>query len=238
MKRLLPLVVLALGPALYADAALGKDRVPTPEVSRKLVLDYAMCIVRRSHDKAARSLLLNADNNTIKRDFSRLIEGGCLRSDVASIGFDADLFRYSLANALVAFEFAASGPADFSDRLLLTHLQAPTQADLDTALAKARSSKERDEASINYQKAQSVAALSRYGECVTRSDPGGARLWVLSTPDTRDEEAIIDALRPSFAACLKDGKITFSKTTLRGTVALNYYRLAHAPTQSSSVKAD
>ena len=228
MRRLLLPRLLVLGLAMGPGEALAQAGRPSPDEARRLVLDYATCIVERSHDKAAQALLANADDDTIKRDFRRLIDGRCLRFDVDSIGFDADFYRYALADALVAAEFADHGPSDFSDRPPLAHLPSPTPADLDAALAEARSAKARDDATREFQEAQVVAGLSRYGECVVREDPNSARLWLLTRPGSREEASRIDALRPSFGACLKDGTVDFSKATLRGTVALNYYRLAHA----------
>lgn len=237
VKPHLPLIALVLSVALYPAEVPAKARTASPEEARKIVLDYATCVVKRSHNKAAEALLANADTRTIKRDFRRLINSDCVGSGV-SIDFDADFFRYALADALVSSEFALAGPTDFSDRPLLTHLQPPTQTDLDHALAKVRSAKERDELQRIFRAAQVVPSLSSYGECVVRSDPNDARLWVLSKPGTPEEATRIDALRHSFGACLKDGKITFSRETLRGTVALNYYRLAHAPAQPSAAKAE
>jgi hypothetical protein len=215
--------------ALCSSAATAQSITSNPDESRRVVLDYATCVVKRLHDKAAKALLDNADNATIKRDFGRLIDGDCLRFDVDRVKFQADFFRYALADALVRAEFAGGGPADLSDRPPLAHRAAPTPADLAAALAEAKSAKDRDEVQAGFQASQAMAGLSRYGECVVRANPTGARLWILSKPGSTDEAGRIDTLRPSFGACLKDGKVVFSKATLRGTIALNYYRLAHAP---------
>ncbi len=156
----------------------------------------------------------------------------------SSIGFSNDLFRFALADALVASEYASGGPTDFSDRALLTHHSGPTRADLDAALAKEKSAKKRDEVRGWFLQAESSTALSRYGECVARVDPVDARLWMLTKPGSSEEATRIDALRPAFGACLKEGKVAFSKATLRGTVALNYYRLAHAPARPVAEQGD
>lgn len=238
MKHLVALGSLASCLGFYPAQGWAQSRNVTAEEARDIVAEYATCVVKHNHDKAANVLLLNADTDTIKRDFARLIQPRCVQSGVQSIGFDADQFRYALAGALVSAEFAGDGPSDFSDRPLLTHLPAPARSDLDAALAKAGSAKERDEALSGFRKAEAVAGLSRYGECVVRADPAGARLWVVSELDSREEESRIDALRPSFGACLKDGQVSFSKDTLRGTLALNYYRLAHAAAQASGAEVE
>ena len=39
-----------------------------------------------------------------------------------------------------------------------------------------------------------------------------------------------DRLMPAFGGCVVAGQsLTFNKSTLRGTIAMNYYRLAHTP---------
>ena len=113
----------------------------------------------------------------------------------------------------------------------MAHLPIPEQSELDTTLAHVKTAKAREDTQNGFEKAKVMGALSRYGECVVRRDPNDSRLWVLTPPDSPDEDGRIDALRPFFGACLKDGKVAFSKATLRGAVALNYYRLAHAPRQ-------
>lgn len=228
MSRLGLALLLLASLAMRPGAALAKAEALSPDDARRVVLDYATCIVKSKHEQAAKSLIVNADSAGIRRDFSRLIDGHCLRPNVDSIEFTADLFRYALADALVAAEFADGGPGDFSDRRPLVHITGPSPADVETALAKAKPGKERDRVLSIYKAAQAAPVLSRYGECVVRHNPTGARLWALTKPGTPEEMSVINALRPSFAHCLKDGTVAFSKATMRGTVALNYYRLAHA----------
>jgi len=227
MKRCLPAVALI---AICSNAALASDEGLSPDEVRRVVANYATCIVRHSHDQAAKALLADADNFMIKQDFRRLINGDCLRPDVQEIGFGTDLYRYALAEALVNAEFAKGGPSDFSDRPPLMHHPGPTQAQIDAAVAAEKSNKKRAKIREAYEEQQIVPALSQYGECVVRVDPVGTRLWILSKPGSSEEAGRIEDLRHSFGMCLKDGKVVFSKETLRGTVALNYYRLTHAPT--------
>lgn len=229
---LLLLVSLALAPL----SVRAKD--PTPDEARRVSTEYASCIVKHNHDKASEALLADVDNDTLQRKFRGLIDNTCLPSDADSLKFAGDLYRYALADALVAAEFADSGPDDFSDRLPLSHLPSPTQAELDAALAKAGSAKKRDQVLTGFQKKEGVSLLSRYGECVARQDPRDVRLWLLTKPGTPEENGRIDALRPTFAACLEGGTVAFSKATMRGTVALNYYRLAHAATRPSTISAN
>jgi hypothetical protein len=73
------------------------------------------------------------------------------------------------------------------------------------------------------------AFLSHYGECIVRADTAGAKALLLATPDSADEAARFAALGPSLSRCLPEGTtLRFGKVTLRGSVAINYYRLAYA----------
>lgn len=232
-RSLLPLVLfVSLG--IRPGAALAEE--PNPDETRRVVLDYASCVVKWAHDKVARTVLADGDNNVIKHDLAGFISGDCVALGIDTMKFDGDLYRYALADALVRSEFANQGPSDFSDRPPLTHRQAPTKSDIDAALANVTSAKKRDALMHGFEAQNVVAALSQYGECVVRADPTDARLWILTKPGSTEEANRIDALRPSFGICLKNGKVVFSKATLRGTVALNYYRLAHAPIQPAVEK--
>ena len=80
--------------------------------------------------------------------------------------------------------------------------------------------------------------LSYFGECVVRADPGNSKALLAASPDSRDEGIAIAALGKSLSGCLEAGRtLELNKTNLRGTVALNYYRLAKAAQSSAPVVA-
>ena len=73
-------------------------------------------------------------------------------------------------------------------------------------------------------------ALSMVGECAVRANPSGARDLLKARLNSKDEDAAVQALMPAFASCLAKGvQVHFNILSLRGTVAVNYYRLALAP---------
>ena len=76
---------------------------------------------------------------------------------------------------------------------------------------------------------QGFSYLSRYGECVVRADPAGSRALLAAKPETPEEASRFAALRLALATCLPEGHtLEFGKLALRGTIAVNYYRLAKA----------
>lgn len=72
--------------------------------------------------------------------------------------------------------------------------------------------------------------LSMVGECAVRADPSGARNLLKARLNSKEEEAAVQALMPAFSSCLPKGvQVRFNIVSLRGTVAVSYYRLAFAP---------
>jgi hypothetical protein len=203
---------------------------------RRIMFNYAQCVVKNHHDKAKEMILSDSDNNIIEHQYSSLIDSECLRAVASGVDmtFGGDLYRYALADALVNADLRTREDKDFSDRLPLAHLAGPSSSDLSMELAATNSKKKRDEILKRFDKAVANAWLSRFGECVVRQNPVESKYWILTTPDSAEETSRINALRPTFNQCLSNGSLTFNRTVLRGTVALNYYRLAFATKQPSA----
>jgi hypothetical protein len=97
------------------------------------------------------------------------------------------------------------------------------------ANASKRAKAKYEEALKNFDEAQSFWLLGKYGECVVRTDPAAAKALLQTRVETAGEVIAFDGLRPALAECLPEGKtLAFGKLVLRGTIAVNYYRLAHA----------
>jgi len=80
-----------------------------------------------------------------------------------------------------------------------------------------------------YEEAKAFNFISRYGECVVRVNPAAVRALLLSRPETDEERTRFTALSTAFGTCLPEGQtLSFGKLPLRGTLAVNYYRLAMA----------
>ena len=62
-----------------------------------------------------------------------------------------------------------------------------------------------------------------------RVDPQGAKALLLTDPVTDGEAAAFNALGTALGTCIAPGKsLNFGKAALRGSIAINYYRLAVA----------
>jgi hypothetical protein len=179
------------------------------------------------------------------RDYPSLIVGDCLvaqrgiRNDpgISSVkmSFEGDLYRYALADALVSKELASAPVPDFSAVAKLDHRMPGAEPLRVSAKGKRMSQRKYDAAMKDYGEAVAFSYLSFYGECVVRNAPSDSRALLLTVPDSPEEKTRFDALRPAFAECLSAGtSLTFGRTTLRGTIAINYYRLARAAMGASA----
>jgi hypothetical protein len=200
--------------------------------TRALMHAYSKCVVERQAKKASEALLENADNGTILRKYRQLISGECLArqtKQTSQMKFGGDLYRYALADALVARELAGAPVLDFSAVPRLDH-RDPGEAPSETTKSGKRLGKAKyDEALRNYRQSASFSYLSRYGECVVRVAPSGAKALLLTAPDSSEENARFRELGTALATCLPPGEtLRFGRVVLRGTIAINYYRLSHA----------
>ncbi len=213
-----------------SSSATAKTSSKEEKATRKLMHDYARCVVKGQGDRASEAIIANSNNATISKQYASLIDDDCLTRTGGSVTmrFGGDLYRYALADALVSARLASTNDTSFSDRLPLAHLPAPDRAAFDEEIVTIKSKRKRGELEESFAKGTVVAWLSRYGECIVRHDPVKARLWLLTPPDGPEEISRINDLRPAFSACLGNGTMTFNRVTMRGTVAINYYRLAMA----------
>jgi hypothetical protein len=216
--------------------ALAAARTPldsdfSSKETRLLVDDYGRCVVRKEDKLAAEAILRNVDNKTLMRDYPRLIDGKCVPTPPGStvkVQFHGDQFRYAIADALVSAELGALPPPDLASVPPLDHRTPTPPARLDKK-GKPLSERKYAEAVEDYEQAQAFSYLSSYGECVVRADPRGSLALLLTRPESEAETAAFAALANAFGSCLEEGHtLAFGKVALRGTIAVNYYRLARA----------
>jgi hypothetical protein len=230
MRPLLP--VLALVASSQAASAAQSDSDYSTKETRAVMHDYAKCVVRSRPAKASEAIAANLDNATILRKYPMLMSPDCL-GDAApqgvSMRFGGDLYRYALADALVNRELAAWTVPDLAAVPRLVHRdpgEAPSQS---TAKGKPLGKRKYEAALAAHEKEATYAYLSRYGECVVRGNPAGSKALLLTGPDTLQETTAFNALRPVLERCMVEGRtIRFGRVTLRGSIAINFYRLAQA----------
>jgi hypothetical protein len=225
--------VLTSGLALVSTAAIAAQwdpqRMPASErETRDVFSGYAQCVVQKRARDAEVVVLSTVGNSEILRTYPRMIEPDCLRPGQQLV-LPGEYLRYGLADALVRAEFAGGLPQDIGQAVALPHPEVD-EANYRPEPGKAAKPKELQRLQDARNKAIAFRLLSIYGECVDRRNPAAALALVLSKPGSKDEAQSFAALRPALEVCLPEGQtVAFTRVSLRGTVAMNRYRLAKAP---------
>jgi hypothetical protein len=201
----------------YVDA-------PSQGVSRMVLDEFAKCIVRRKHDAAARGVL-DPDANLGKEREDGLFISDCMPGRTR-LRARATQVRYGLAEALTLAD-AGKLSLDFAGVAPLVHrpfVDRPMPADV--------AADPRRVAGWNAYAAEHVAyaAVAPFGECVVRAAPAQSLAVLRTRVETAEETAALNALGPVLGPCLAKGSaMKLNKFVMRGTLALNLYRLANAP---------
>lgn len=221
----------AFGAAQFTPVS-GQPSDYSAKDTRDIVRDFGDCIVKRHQQSASAAILANADNHQLRRNYPYLFDNDCLSfKDIGwtLVSFDGDQFRYILADALVRAEFAKSAPLNLKVVPPLSHSDPGQPPSAVGSGGKPLRSQAYERANENYRIAAAFAFLSRYGECVVRADPDEAHALILTMPNSPQEASQFATMQSTLGACLPAGQqLKFGKLDLRGTIAVNYYRLAKA----------
>lgn len=223
--------------------------VPTTEYQavevRKIQLRYGECVVKK-HPTEARQFVLtnNYEGADFKKNLNAVGDGVCLAAVASDVGqaimqFPADTMKYTLADALVRSEIRQPLPSlenapaidqpKLDESKYMPKPGVKVTAKLLTQLADYRAGR----ATLIY--------LAEFGECVVRKNPSQAHALLMADPASPQEDSTLQAIYPSLGGCMTAGQtIKFNRSILRGTIAMNYYRLAlasgPAPLQSKISK--
>jgi hypothetical protein len=209
---------------------------------RPLIQGYADCVVKRQPAKASEAVLSTVDNDALLKNYQMLIIGDCLVQQThasSQMRFKGDLYRYALAEALFKRELAAQPAPDLSAAPKLEHPDPGPEPQPIDAKGRKLSKRKYEEALQQYRQQVTFAFLASYGECVVRQAPAQARALLLTKPDSSEETGRFGQLHPVLAACMPEGHtISFGRVALRGSIAINYYRLAHGARAAATGAAE
>jgi len=217
----LALAVAALVlPAPVKAELTGKD-------ARDALYDFTRCVSGKDPKEAESVVLSTIPNGEIVHKYPRLVDPNCLRP--GQLVMPGDYLRYGLAEWIIRREYANGLPSDIALAAPLPHYEIPDYlfnlGILGRALMPAQVAliEQRRNQAIGFQ------TLAELGECVDRKDPPGALRLVLSKIHSAAETQAFAALHGSLSSCLSEGEtISFDPAALRGTIALNLFRLAKA----------
>ena len=227
--------VALLWVALGVAATQSDDDVWDARETREVQAKYGECVVKKVAGTARKMVLKpNLDESEWRRAIRTVGDGMCLikateNYDGVEMKFPMDTMRYALADALVRREFSTGPLPAIKDA---APLEQPTfdEAKYQPEPGKNLSKDKLEELEQARAKRIGLVFLATYGECVVRTNPEKSHALLMSKPSTDEESAAFKALTAEFSVCLPAGQqLSLGKTPLRGTIAMNYYRLAHAP---------
>lgn len=237
MRSLLLLAALAFSTSASADDEW--DAKETREVQAK----FGACVVKKNYPAAKKMVLEpNLEDQAWRRALAAVGDSDCLVTatktyDSIEMRFPMDTMRYALADALVRREFSTGPQPAITDAAPLE------QPKFDETYFQPKPGKKLKQAKLEElekrrAKRIGVIFLAGFGECVARANPGKSHALLMTQPASPEETAALKGLTPEFSVCLTAGqKLAFGKTPLRGTIAMNYYRLAHAPRAGGAAAA-
>jgi hypothetical protein len=239
---LLSLLVAAAPPQDDLRRSSGtRILLPTEKIQdsqlRVMAYGFSSCVVRKRPAAAERFTLLDPSSPESVKAKRRLIpsvaDGDCLMEATNTFGgvqmrFPGDFMAYTLADGLVR----ARNVPELSKVEGLPPLSHPIldESDFAPKSGKRVSAKKAAELADERNKEMTRIYLSRLGECLVRDDPGSARALLQSEATSAAEGAAFEGVKPALQRCVEEGQtLSLDRTTVRGTIALNYLRLLAGP---------
>lgn len=239
---LLPLAALACaapaaGQPLEPEAPTG-SRIPVApdafpiDKTRDVLVAFAECAVKK-FPEMTREMVLDTSSVRIGEKYSKAADPDCLIQAVNATYAVVQLqmspvsFRAAVANELVRRDLGSFDPAGIKFAAPLHH---PTVDPADYAPKGRVSSKSLAEWQHAKERDAGQAWLSTVGDCAVRANPSGARKLLQAKVNSDEELQALLALIPAFSSCIDQGhQVKMGRASIRGAVAVNYYRLAYAP---------
>ena len=222
--------MMSIGLALAGFAATPAQAKENHE-ARRVLADFAECVVKDSSAIVSRAIIEDWDTGTLIAHKSWPIKPDCLRSAgfVSQLRASQHMMKAAIAEQLVLRDKIEVQAAGLSALAPLTYRMPTPVATVDRRTGKAL-----DTEAVERQKKAIAAklgaiALTQLGECVVQANPSGVRS-VLASPIGKPEElAAIKAITPAMGQCLpKDFGLALDRSSVRSAVALSYYRMAMA----------
>jgi hypothetical protein len=225
-----------IGVFVVFAAAASTDDMSKAD-SRLVMRDFANCMAN-SHSNDARAFVTLDPSVPLTGQQTQLLHGDCMpRVSLATIPAvmgahtpaiamkgGRSAYRYALAEALLLRAYPRSMPVVGADAAQLAH---PSLADSSPEPPKWRWGA--TEWADQVKHSQQDALASAFGECVVRSSPDESWALLKTEVGSAAEDAAIKPLVRPMAACLgKTGAMARGKFAIRGTIALNFYRLTMA----------
>lgn len=218
------MIVSAVLSASMAIAPRKPHEVYPPGEERRILAHYTSCLVKSMPQTAARFVVEQGSDGKLAE---KLRIPNCLPIRSGVVMMARPLFRYALADALIRTDRSIRLP----DMKAVPGLDHGTiEQELEATASRWNKAWEAKHIAQRRAVAAQHIAISRFGECVVRAAPAHADEMLRSEVASAAEKTAIRKLSPILSTCVDKGAtIAFSPEVVRGTIALNYYRLAKAP---------
>jgi hypothetical protein len=180
--------------------SVGTVRSETTAAARQVMSTYGRCVARNRTQRVAPLLempLLSDEQVEALRIFLGQYDD-CLGNDIETIRFDYLILVGAMSEWFVLNRYADVGIS---------------------RVAQATDARSGEPGALTRSTYESIAT------CIARSDPAAAFALIQTTPATEDERAAMNRIIPLLAPCLPRGENSFSRSSLRSTVAAGLYRL-------------
>jgi len=225
---------IAAQPVIEGSASrIVRQWVDTHEDVRKPLSEFASCTVRGDL-KRSRELVVDTDYGISAR-YSDLLSNYCLPADRdLYLGMTPTVVRFALADAVFARSLRDIDPKALAAAPALPGFGF-NKASYDQDGAKIKAASERDAWMKNGQTIARDLEYFRFGECLVRGDPAAARSLLLTKIESKEEASAFAGLIPTLDRCQSARRqVSLDKADVRGTVAVNYVRLASVAQSGAS----
>jgi len=226
---LLAVAVLAAGqPSAAQPSAARSARAGNPAEIRSALAFYGTCIVKREAEIARKQVLSGEFLDPRSAEGKRLVQKECLSDRVTEARFNDASLKGAMADALVSRELGRLTATSFDGVPALTYAQ-PWPVRLTDRNGSDLSPERIAAQQRKYDEKLAEVARAKMAECVTRTAGTQVRAMLATPAASAAELAALQAVAPSLSGCLPAGQtIGFDRMTLRGALAVAYYRLASA----------
>lgn len=229
MTRMMMYVTMPVVAAVMSApvGALPAEKPLAGKEARKVMRDFAECVVKRQHDIARDFVLRPVDERLEDKDYRALINGACLSMMTARLQMRSSMFRGALAERLIAVDLG-DAPIDPANKPALTWATPMVPASTD-AQGKPLDETQLAALQVSYDQTVADRFVSQLGECIVRADPAGVRVALATKQDAESEKTALIALGGVIAGCVAKGQtLKFNRSTLRAGLATSYYRISQA----------
>jgi hypothetical protein len=215
------LMALVVAAPVAAQSIIPRERPASADregsfsgdIARKVMDQFAACVLDRRRKPVLEALAMPSDSAEQNERFRYLAKTECIAS--AQLRYNGPAFRGSLYKALVRKQFG--------------------RKEVFPAPAPGTSSQTLPEE--NGTRLLGETGILKFASCVIHKDPANARVAILATAGSPNEDDAMAALANVYGLCLyEDDTLRFGKGRLIGLLAEAYYRDASALVEASTAK--